>query len=519
MSSPFTCIKGVGLILLALFLQPGYAAKIETLMMPGSVIEGHAKNESKCTSCHQRFSKTTQNPLCLDCHDKVAADIEKKIGFHGRSPQLGTTSCSSCHTDHKGRKANVVILERELFDHDQTDFALLGGHLGRECNSCHEPDKKWREAPDECIACHREQDVHEKKLGEQCADCHTSKRWSEQKFDHGKTDFPLKGAHEKVLCDACHPNRRYKESPTACIACHRIDDMHNGGYGGKCESCHRSEKWARVKFDHGKTEFKLRGAHDKIACNSCHKPGNEAKKLASSCISCHRTDDPHKGRNGESCQECHNDSDWGKSRFDHDKDTKFTLRGPHAKASCNACHAGGIRKDTPVRECIRCHKNEDVHKGELGRDCASCHKEDGWLARVRFDHDLTTFPLYGLHALAPCESCHTQGKFASLPSSSCNDCHQGDDEHKGALGEVCSTCHNANSWKLWRYDHEQTKFSLDGAHEGLACNACHLEAPADKTTTSCVSCHQNDDVHSGRFGRDCSRCHSTEKFNKVRFGQ
>ncbi len=125
-------------------------------------------------------------------------------------------------------------------------------------------------------------------------------------------------------------------------------------------------------------------------------------------------------------------------------------------------------------------------------------QSEGWNSTLSFDHDLSRFPLYGLHALASCESCHTNGRYASLPHD-CNDCHRTDDTHKGALGKSCSDCHNANGWRLWKFDHETTDFSLTGAHDGLACNSCHLKGPADKTSMECVSCHLGDDVHHGRF--------------------
>ena len=56
--------------------------------------------------------------------------------------------------------------------------------------------------------------------------------------------------------------------------------------------------------------------------------------------------------------------------------------GPHVKAECSACHksttaAFPAGKGTAMAfkvgtECVRCH--EDVHRGSLGRNCASCHK-------------------------------------------------------------------------------------------------------------------------------------------------
>ena len=51
----------------------------------------------------------------------------------------------------------------------------------------------------------------------------------------------------------------------------------------------------------------------------------------------------------------------------------------------------------------------------------------------------------------------------------------------------------------------------------LACDACHKQ-PADKVKLSmeCASCHTRQDVHQGRFGRDCDRCHDTRSFKQPR---
>lgn len=491
------------------------ASNIETLLMPGKVIEGHAKNESECTSCHSRFSQQTQNALCLDCHKKVNQDVTAKQGYHGRSPQVIDASCSSCHTDHKGRDANIVLLDRELFDHNQTDFKLEGAHAYSQCNNCHKPEKLWRETPTQCFACHEDEDVHKGDLGEKCGECHSAAGWGKKDYDHDKTDFPLKGAHIKVSCVACHPGRHYEEAPKECVSCHRGDDVHLKGYGDKCDSCHNSKEWKKTRYDHDKTDFRLKGAHKNTPCAACHKPGKAADKLASTCFSCHRADDIHKQRYGKRCQDCHNSDSWGKNRFDHDKKTKFPLRGPHADATCNACHAGGVKKDAPVRDCIDCHKTDDVHRGDLGKECDSCHKVDGWHEKISFDHDLTRLPLYGLHALASCEACHNNAQYGS-EQRDCVDCHRDDDSHDGGLGKSCGDCHNANGWMLWEYNHDDTNFPLDGAHEGLACKACHHESDAGKTPSSCISCHEADDEHRGRFGRNCNRCHSTDKFKNVR---
>ena len=130
------------IILLA--AAPAMGSKLEMLVMPGPVIEGHAKYEAECPKCHLRFSKETQSGLCLDCHDKVKADVDSGEGFHGRIPGIRTAECKRCHTDHIGRKADIVLLDPQTFDHGRTDYPLKGAHLRVPCARCHEADKHFR---------------------------------------------------------------------------------------------------------------------------------------------------------------------------------------------------------------------------------------------------------------------------------------------------------------------------------------------------------------------------------------
>ncbi|MFQ5509080.1 MAG: cytochrome C [Leptospirillia bacterium] len=505
------------------FASAAPAASIESLVMPGQVIEGHAEYEEDCSSCHRRFSKGSQRDLCLDCHEEVAADVKAKEGFHGRRARVAEAECRDCHPDHLGRDADVIQLDPETFEHADTDFALEGAHRKARCERCHKPDVAFREAPSACFSCHEEDDIHEGRLGEKCGTCHDESRWAATTaFDHDKTDFPLKGAHKEVTCAFCHPNERYKDIPDRCISCHRLNDEHGGRYGDKCEDCHTPEEWEKTVFDHDKdTDYPLVGHHADVACDVCHT-GKLSDELETTCITCHKSDDTHKGKYGKECETCHVPKDWDKVDFDHDKDTDFILKGRHIKTECNACHKGDLYGEAlKDATCHSCHRKDDVHRGEQGKQCDRCHNETGWAADVVFDHDLTRFPLIGLHATVPCEACHVSRPF-SKTERVCGKCHEADDVHKRRLGPVCGDCHNPNAWTLWTFDHDtQTDFILDGAHEGLDCHACHRKPTKKRVRVSsaCGHCHGQDDVHNEEFGRRCGRCHNTEAFDQITVGR
>ena len=192
-------------ITLALSCSGAAWSAAESVLMPGQVISGHAKLEAKCDECHVKFNKSAQNQLCKDCHKDVKADILEKKGFHGRLDS--DKDCKKCHTEHKGRNAKIVLLDIKKFDHTKTDFPLCGAHAKQEkvkCKDCHNPKKKYREAPSACVDCHRKDDKHKNSLGTDCRNCHNEKDWKETRFDHSKTKFALTGKHADVKCSKCH---------------------------------------------------------------------------------------------------------------------------------------------------------------------------------------------------------------------------------------------------------------------------------------------------------------------------
>ena len=501
-----------------------HADTLETLIMPGKVIQGHAKYEDDCDQCHTVFRKDDQSGRCLDCHKEVNADVKAKKGFHGRLKTGPNAGCKTCHTDHKGRNADIIKFDPQTFNHDKTDYALRDRHTTVACTSCHKPKKKYREATSTCVSCHKKQSPHGQglgKLSEKCESCHVEKGWKVIDYDHSKTDYPLTGKHKTTLCVACHANERYAKTPKDCFSCHRLNDVHAGTNGKDCKKCHTTRDWKKMSFDHDKdTKFPLTGKHADISCRSCHKEDAFKVKLKLTCISCHKADDVHKGQNGVKCESCHNTRDWKKSKFNHDK-TKFKLRGKHKDAACGACHKGDPYKVKVSMACYDCHKYDDVHKGQQGKLCQNCHNDRGWREKVRFDHDVTHFPLIGLHAATPCEECHISGSYKDTDKE-CNSCHAKKDVHKQKLGVNCQLCHNPNGWKIWRFDHDkQSDFKIDGAHKKLHCDDCHRTAVKEvpHSVRDCLACHRTDDVHNGQFGPRCAQCHTTESFKDIHFNR
>ena len=500
---------GVATMLVSLPLTVA-AATLESLVMPGPVIEAHADIEDQCSSCHDVFDRSAQTRLCLDCHESVGADLAEQTGFHGRNRDTATAPCKQCHTEHRGRDADVVGLHPEMFDHAQTDFPLGGAHTQLSCASCHAAGARWAEAPTTCQGCHSDDDVHQTRMGAQCGDCHDDARWKDATFDHDETAFPLTGKHRPLACLACHGDQRFEATTTECVDCHRLDDVHGGARGDACGTCHGSSTW-QAEFDHGRaTGFALRGAHEQLSCRNCHVSESDYQGLPTDCQGCHSGDDAHRGRNGPRCGDCHGEAHWQVS-FDHGIETDYPLLGAHAELACTACHKGNLTDPLPG-QCAGCHGAGDPH-GDANAECAACHEPASWSEVPRFHHDLTSFALVGMHRAASCEQCHATLAFSTSPGE-CKDCHAGLDPHGGVFTDACESCHNPVGWNLWQFDHgRQTRFALTGAHDGLACEACHTPGQRGaQPSMACGTCHRADDVHRGSFGPQCDRCHDTDTF-------
>jgi hypothetical protein len=151
-----------------------------------------------------------------------------RIGFHGQLQG----ECRTCHTDHRGRDANLIALDTASFNHNQARFALDGKHQKLECDACHiehSPMSAQRRFTGfelaSCSSCH--DDPHHKSLGNDCARCHTTAGWEghDLRFDHNRdSQFAIDAIHESVSCAACHADAdgamQFRPQPTSCDACH-----------------------------------------------------------------------------------------------------------------------------------------------------------------------------------------------------------------------------------------------------------------------------------------------------------
>lgn len=397
-----------------------------------------------------------------------------------------------------------------------------------------------------CASCHRGQPRVDSFEQASCLHCH----------DPIAAQLRDKKGHHGALIAA--------QGPVRCASCH---DEHSGAaWPTRLVSWPASEQ-AAFGREHGRaTGFNLEGRHQELACTQCHDRRlasglSTFTGLSSQCQSCHLAQSHH-GNLREplrDCARCHTARSWTQLqvplRFDHARDTAYALRGAHAQADCQRCHAkveqvASAKRAAPAagplfalpaerfHDCQPCHTKRSPHGGSFGpRLCKGCHSEArGWSARLFRHGEEAGFALLGKHADARCADCHRKNQ-SEPPQSRCGDCHGHNNVHGARFAQQgdCNTCHSPTAWSDNVFDHQaRTGFALDNRHTANTlgdCLKCHrrnrgslsgfeslhlLSATGPKASlglrVDCRGCHAHKQQHEGsrtpeQRTRPCLSCH------------
>jgi len=304
---------------------------------------------NQCTSCHTDPHKEGYGADCLRCHDTTGWRNIRGEGFNHDLTRYKlegkhqTVSCESCHRGNRKKPAfdrcafchqdiheSRVLKRPHLLEceschnvqgfkpgqygltlHQESSFPLAGAHRAVPCQSCHQKKTKTKNwamklLHETCTSCHV--DPHLGRMakldnGQGCIACHSQDTWGESAFDHGRTSFPLSGAHGRVACVSCHGTENTQMDKTNCGQCHA--DPHQGQFGNilladkktiDCARCHVTIDWFAERFDHEKdSRFPLLGGHQNVACTTCHQvqdSNNQRlllyKPVSIECVACHK---------------------------------------------------------------------------------------------------------------------------------------------------------------------------------------------------------------------------------------
>ncbi|MBL7793842.1 MAG: hypothetical protein JNK77_16055 [Saprospiraceae bacterium] len=182
-----------------------------------------------CFACHKPDAKNKWNfrnigERCVDCHEDVHKGYISEKYYPGQS-------CEKCHVSDSWQASH--------FNHDQTNFKLLGAHAQQSCMACHGrgdishdiKKSKFIDLSSQCNSCHA--DVHNAQFAQNgetdCARCHGFDNWQPTQFNHDQTAFKLEGKHAGVACEKCHKEIekdgqvvvQYKLERFECVDCHQ----------------------------------------------------------------------------------------------------------------------------------------------------------------------------------------------------------------------------------------------------------------------------------------------------------
>ncbi|MFA6540999.1 MAG: hypothetical protein WCT99_05290, partial [Bacteroidota bacterium] len=506
----------------------------------------HAKTEFQltgahisveCSKCHTNgvFKGTSKD--CYPCHQTELAAVVTPNHIKGQFSH----DCLTCHTN--------VTWKPSTFDHNKTNFQLLGAHIAADCAKCHTNDQ-FKGLPGDCFSCHQKDYASvitpnhaTGQFSHDCITCHTNFAWKPSTFNHSKTSFPLLGAHASLECASCHSSGQFKGLPADCYSCHQKDfnattnpNHVTSQFSHDCVTCHSNTAWKPSTFNHSTTSFPLLGAHASLECASCHSSG-QFKGLPADCYSCHQKDfnattNPNHvtSQFSHDCLTCHSNASWKPSTFNH-ANTNFPLVGAHAAVACLDCHKNGQYAGLST-DCFSCHQadfnsvTDPNHvANNFDHNCLTCHSMNGW-SPATFDHSKTLFPLTGAHSSVPCSNCHAGGKYAGT-STDCFACHQTDynattnPAHAAAnYPTACVSCHTTTVWKPSTFNHTPL-FPIGSGDKHrpgrwTTCADCHTN-PSNYKVFSCIDCHEHnktsmDSEHRNRTGyvydsNACYKCH------------
>jgi hypothetical protein len=279
----------------------------------------HADPPRVCLDCHINNNYNLTTTACSSCHLKDYNAATTPINH----VQLGfPTACESCH--------DTVLWTDGKFNHSATGFPLTNSHTvpPRVCADCHiNNNYNLTGANTTCVSCHLNAyntattPINHIQVGfpTTCQLCHDMIAWTDGKFDHNTTAFPLTGFHTKVACASCHINNNYTTLPTDCYGCHAVDyngttnPIHKAAptvFTTTCTTCHTTTSWLGATFNH--TWFSVNHGNANGVCATCHT--NPSDYTVFQCTGCHGGNNqnnfhhPNVGGyvyNSVNCYQCH----------------------------------------------------------------------------------------------------------------------------------------------------------------------------------------------------------------------
>ena len=238
-------IAGGAAATLSLLYYPPAQIAAQRAVRPGELSQPHAFLENNCAACHTAV-KGVEAKNCIVCHADNTAILQRQpTAFHA-----DLAACAACHQEHQGRVPSTTEMDhvalahiglRQLQpaakSHDPARDNLIAW-ISNGTPSAATPHLEREESLLNCATCHQTKDRHVGLLGNDCAQCHGTAKWTVPEFRH-----PSPVSQSCAQCHQAPPSHYMMHFKMISMSIARMEKAEVS----QCFLCHQTTSWNDIK--------------------------------------------------------------------------------------------------------------------------------------------------------------------------------------------------------------------------------------------------------------------------------
>ena len=228
--------------------------------MPGRLSITHAYLENNCAACHTPITGA-EDTKCIGCHANDTALLQRQpTAFHA---SIG--NCAQCHIEHQGADVRLVRMDHKMLAQiglkllrqsaPQSEEETVRANLLHWVRLHPEGDSPTPNHPHvtpiemtlNCQTCHATKDRHLGLLGQDCAQCHATTKWTIAEFQH-----PSPRSFDCAQCHQAPPSHYMMHFDMISKKVAGQEDEQVAKCCGpaqvnQCYRCHQTTSWNDIK--------------------------------------------------------------------------------------------------------------------------------------------------------------------------------------------------------------------------------------------------------------------------------
>ncbi|HEX2852488.1 MAG TPA: hypothetical protein VHO24_04560 [Opitutaceae bacterium] len=241
-------VVGAAAATLSILHFPRAQRVVQHAVKPGALSQPHAFLENNCAACHTAV-KGVEAKSCVVCHADNKSLLQRQpSAFHA-----DIASCTACHVEHQGRVPGTTKMDHVALakiglrqmppeppapDKTRGDFVawLVKGASGPPPSST--PQLQREEALLNCATCHQTKDRHVGMLGNDCAQCHATVKWTIPEFRH-----PSPISQSCAQCHRAPPSHYMMHFKMVSMTVAKMEKAEVS----QCFLCHQTTSWNDIQ--------------------------------------------------------------------------------------------------------------------------------------------------------------------------------------------------------------------------------------------------------------------------------